>query len=57
MILGFWKVLASLLHHLLNSASAVSSWLEFVAVACLFGVCSRVVSLHAVRLCLQYQGL
>lgn len=28
-ILGVWKVLAALLHHLLNSASAVSSWLEF----------------------------
>lgn len=44
-ILGVWKVLAALLHHLLNSASAVSSWFEFVAEACLFGVCSPVVSL------------
>lgn len=47
MILGVWKVLAALLHHLLNSASAVSSWFEFVAEAGLFVVCSPVVSLHA----------
>lgn len=45
------KVLAALLHHLLNSASAVSSWLEFVAGACLFGVCTPVVWLHATSLC------
>lgn len=32
-IVGVWKVLAALHHHLLNSASAVSSWLEFVAEA------------------------
>lgn len=44
MILGVWKVLAALLHHLLNSASAVSSWFEFGAEACLFVVCSPVVS-------------
>ena len=37
-ILGVRKVLAALLHHLLNSVSAVSSGLEFVAEACLFGV-------------------
>lgn len=30
-ILGVWKVLAPLLHHLLNGVPAVSSWLEFVA--------------------------
>lgn len=51
MILGVWKVLAALLHHLLNSASAVSSWFEFVAEACLFGVCSPVVSLRIIPLC------
>lgn len=35
-IWGVWKVLAALLRHFLNSVSAVSSWLEFVAEACLF---------------------
>lgn len=50
MILGVWKVLAALLHHLLNSASAVSSWFEFAAEACLFGVCSPVVSLRIIPL-------
>lgn len=47
MIVAVWKVLAALLHHLLNSASAVSSQLEFGAEASLFGVCSTVASLHA----------
>lgn len=46
-IVGVWKVLAALLHHLLNGASAVSSQLESGAEASVFGVCFTVASLHA----------
>lgn len=53
-ILGVWKVLAPLLHHLLNSVSAVSSWLEFVAEACLFGVSCCLTSCYTSVL--EYQG-
>lgn len=50
-VLGVWKVLAPLLHHLLNGVSAVSSWLEFVAGAYLLShymlyLCASVKSLH-----------
>lgn len=44
--LAVWKVLASLPRHLVNSLSALSSWLEFVARPYLFGVRFPVVSLH-----------
>lgn len=51
-ILGVWKVLAPLLHHLLNGVPAVSSWLEFVAGAYLLShymlyACASVKPLHS----------